>query len=94
MPKPEVKSPRWFVYVIETVSGRLYSGITTDLDRRFQEHSGGKKGAKFFRLSKPKKVLAFMACLNRSEAQRMEARIKKLTKREKRKIIMNMESLR
>ena len=35
------KSRHWLVYMIETRSGKLYTGITTDLDRRFRQHSGG-----------------------------------------------------
>ncbi|WP_339337994.1 GIY-YIG nuclease family protein [uncultured Oceanicoccus sp.] len=75
----------WWVYMVETESGRLYTGITTDIERRFAEHSGaaGKKGAKFFRSDKPKKIVFQEASQNRSEASKREAVIKKLPRREK-----------
>lgn len=38
----------WFLYVIETDGGRLYTGITTDVERRFAEHESGR-GARFMR---------------------------------------------
>lgn len=75
----------WWVYMVETGSGKLYTGITTDIERRFAEHSGaaGKKGAKFFRSDKPKKIVFQEASKNRSEASKREAGIKKLSRREK-----------
>ena len=48
----------WYVYIIETITQKLYTGITKDIERRFLEHSQKKsKGAKFFRLGAPKKVV-------------------------------------
>ena len=46
----------WQVYIIQTKTGKLYTGITTDINRRLNEHSN-KKGAKYFRLEKPQKVI-------------------------------------
>ncbi|ARN72837.1 GIY-YIG nuclease family protein [Oceanicoccus sagamiensis] len=75
----------WWVYMVETQSGKLYTGITTDVERRFAEHSGraGNKGAKFFRSDKPKKVVFQEQSANRSEASKRESEIKKLSRREK-----------
>ena len=40
----------WWVYMVQTQGGRLYTGITTDTKRRFKEHCDcGKLGARFFR---------------------------------------------
>ncbi len=71
--------------MVETQSGKLYTGITTDVDRRFAEHSGaaGNKGAKFFRSDKPKKMVFQEASQNRSTASKREAEIKQLSRREK-----------
>jgi len=71
--------------MVETQSGKLYTGITTDVERRYAEHSGksGKKGAKFFRSDKPKKIVFQEESKNRSEASKREAAIKKLSRKEK-----------
>jgi len=43
----------WFLYLIRCRNGRLYTGITTDVERRFEEHrSGKKKGSKYLRYEK------------------------------------------
>lgn len=75
----------WWVYMIETVSGKLYTGITTDVERRFAEHCSGPKnrGAKFFRSDKPKDIVYIEQCIGRSDASKREAAIKKLSRREK-----------
>jgi putative endonuclease len=78
----------WFVYIIHTEKNRLYTGITTDIDRRFQEHSGDlPRGAKFFRSDKPLKIVYVEPCKNRSEATIKEAAIKKLTRLQKENFI-------
>lgn len=77
----------WFVYIIESSDGRLYTGITTDIDRRLREHQGleGKnKGAKFFRGRTAIAVVHTEAFSNRSEASRRESEIKKMQAASKR----------
>jgi putative endonuclease len=69
----------WFVYMIESVKGRLYTGITTDPDRRFSEHATGI-GAKFFRSDAPAKIVFLESHPDRSSASKREAMIKKLNK--------------
>jgi len=76
----------WWVYMVETQSGKLYTGITTDVDRRFKEHCGeakGNKGAKFFRTDGAKAVVYREACEDRSQASQKEAAIKKLSRKKK-----------
>ena len=41
--------PSWYVYIIRASDQSLYTGITTDPERRFAEHQSGKAGAKYFR---------------------------------------------
>ena len=77
----------WTVYIIESTSGKLYTGITTDLERRFDEHAtDSKKGARFFRTSSPKKIVHTEKGLNRSEAGRREAAIKRMPRKDKLKL--------
>lgn len=75
----------WFVYLIDSDAG-LYCGITTDLERRFQQHLTGK-GAKFFRRSKPKSIVYIEAQVDRSSASQREYQIKQLTRAQKLKLI-------
>ena len=60
----------------------MYTGITTDIKRRFEEHASGK-GAKYFRTDHPVKVVYSKQCKNRSEASKIEALIKKMSHDEK-----------
>lgn len=73
---------KWQVYIIETKSGKFYTGITTDINRRLKEH-GNKKGAKYFRLESPKNIVFLEEHENRSEATKREIQIKGLSKKEK-----------
>jgi putative endonuclease len=72
----------WSVYIIQTKKGKLYTGISTNVKRRFQQHLTGK-GAKFFRSDVPVKVVFCKKYKNRSAASIEEARIKKLKRSEK-----------
>lgn len=68
----------WWVYVIRSDDNQLYTGITTDLNRRWQEHSTGKGGARYFRGRKPQTFCLLESHPNRSSASKREAAIKKL----------------
>lgn len=67
----------WFLYVIETASGALYTGITTNVERRFREHDGGKRGARALRGKGPLKLIYRQPVGSRSEALKREAWLKK-----------------
>ena len=77
----------WFVYMIRTSDGQLYTGITTDIQRRWQEHNSGKGGARYFRAHKPECLCLSEEHPNRSEASKREAEIKKLTKMAKEALV-------
>jgi putative endonuclease len=86
------ENKNWCVYIIEASDNSLYTGITTDMERRWEQHSGGKGGAKFFRGRSPK-VLRFLEkdhC--RSSASQREAAIKKLSRPSKLKLIESREA--
>lgn len=76
----------WYLYIIETEGGRLYTGITTDPERRFAEHQSGR-GAKFFRSDPPRRQVYCCAFPDRASASREEYRIKRLTRAEKQRLI-------
>ncbi len=81
------KSGLWFVYVIKASDDSLYTGITTDVERRFQEHCGTEKGARYFRGRQPLEVVYRENHPDRGSALRREAGIKKLTRDQKLKLI-------
>ena len=74
---------RWYVYMLRCEDNSLYTGVTTDLTRRFDEHSGTKRGAKYTRAKRPTALVYSRWFRSRSNAQKEEARIKKLLKGEK-----------
>ena len=79
----EQKKAAWFVYVLECVGGRLYTGIAVDVEKRFAAHLAGK-GARFTRSNKPMRILGSMKCGGRSEASKLEWAVKRMTQAEKR----------
>lgn len=80
-------SQPWFVYIIRCRNGKLYTGITTDVARRFAEHQEGGKGAKFTRANPPQDIVYQEACDDRSAASIREAQIKKLTRSQKLQLV-------
>ncbi len=67
----------WQVYIILCTDNSLYTGITTDLERRLSQHGGGR-GAKYFRGRRPQRVVYVEGGHTRSSASRREAEIRKL----------------
>jgi putative endonuclease len=68
----------WTVYIIRCDDETLYTGITTDIDRRFREHLEQPRGAKYFNGRKPVEVVYTEMGHTRSSASQREAAIKKL----------------
>ncbi|WP_150577961.1 GIY-YIG nuclease family protein [Pandoraea aquatica] len=79
-PKP------WYLYLLECAGGRIYTGITVDVDARYAAHVAGK-GARFTRAYPPSRVLLSLSFADRSAASRAEYRIKQLTASQKRGLI-------
>jgi len=77
----------YFVYIVECGDGSLYTGITTELNRRIEEHNSLKIGAKYTKSRRPVKLVYSAHFPNKSEASIEEARIKKLNRQEKLKLI-------
>jgi len=77
----------WYVYVIRASDDSLYTGITTDVQRRFKEHFSPAKGARYFRGRQPLEVVYSENHPDRSSALRREAAIKRLSRVGKLKLI-------
>ncbi|WP_300674767.1 GIY-YIG nuclease family protein [Desulfoluna sp.] len=69
----------WFLYILECADGTLYTGITVDPERRLAEHNNGT-GAKYTRARLPVAMVYCTPVSDRSEASRLEYRIKKLSR--------------
>jgi putative endonuclease len=80
----------WSVYIIETSAGTLYTGVSTDVARRFREHHGGRRGARYFRGAKPRAVVFVEDGHTRSSACRREAAIKRLSREGKLALIATL----
>ena len=82
----------WYVYMLRCGDGSLYTGSTTDVDRRLREHQSGT-GARYTH-SRPPVALAYVEeAPDRSAAQRREAAIKKLPRAQKLKLIEKGEGV-
>jgi len=84
----------WDLYLVRTRTGSLYTGITTDVERRFSEHqAGAPKGARSLRGKGPL-TLAFQASVgNRSRASQLEWQVKRWPKARKEALIRGALSL-
>ncbi|MCA8065789.1 GIY-YIG nuclease family protein [Burkholderia sp. AU38729] len=82
----------WFLYLIECADDSVYTGITTDVAARFDEHASGK-GARYTRSRKPRAVLASFPLPDRSSASRAEYWVKQLTAVQKRELAAGLRTL-
>lgn len=84
--------------MLETERGTIYTGITTDVQRRYKEHleglhkksinhTGSNKGAKYTNANKPVKILYTKEYETKSEALKEEYRIKQLTRKQKLELV-------
>lgn len=75
------------MYILKCNDNSLYTGITTDIQRRLLEHNSSTKGAKYTKTRRPVLLVYNEKCEDRSNALKREHSIKKLTRKEKLKII-------
>lgn len=76
----------WYLYILRCGDGSLYTGITTDVDKRLASHRAGK-GAKYTRGRGPLEPVYREECGSHSDALKRELEIKGLTREGKRKLI-------
>ncbi|MEP5052134.1 MAG: GIY-YIG nuclease family protein [Alloalcanivorax venustensis] len=77
----------WWVYMLRCADGSLYTGVTTDVLRRWQEHNGGPRGARYTRARRPVALVMWVAVPGRAAAGRLEVRLKALSRTRKEKLI-------
>lgn len=78
----------YYIYILECENHNLYTGITTNIERRFSEHvESNKLGAKYTHAFKPKAIVCAWETSNRSLASKLEFAIKTLSKQQKELLI-------
>ncbi len=80
----------WYLYILRCGDGSLYTGITTDVERRFKTHCQGK-GAKYTRGRGPLTLAYRETCGSHSQALKRELKIKALPRQEKEKLLVTEE---
>ena len=81
----------WYLYILRCKDDSLYTGITTDVEKRLEAHRSGK-GAKYTRGRAPLALVYKEECGEHSDALRRELEIKGLTREEKLTLIKNSEA--
>ena len=76
----------WYLYILRCKDSTLYTGITTDVEKRFQTHQSGK-GAKYTRGRRPLELVYRELCGTHSDALKREWEVKQLSREEKQKLI-------
>ena len=83
-----LKKPSWTVYILRNERNMLYTGVTTDIDRRVGEHKSRlSRGARFTRACKVLELVYHCDIGDRGPALKVEAKIKRLTKAQKERIV-------
>ncbi|WP_096085608.1 GIY-YIG nuclease family protein [Agaribacterium haliotis] len=82
----------WYVYLLRCADDSLYCGVTTELQRRVKEHNFSNKGARYTRARRPVSLAYSEKVSSRQQACRREAEIKKLSRKQKLKLINPADS--
>lgn len=84
----------WHLYIIRTAGDKLYTGVTTDVERRFSEHSsGGPRCARSLRGKGPLQLVFSRPVGDRSRALKLEWQVKRLPRRHKDELIAGVRTL-
>ncbi|MEA1962692.1 MAG: GIY-YIG nuclease family protein [Patescibacteria group bacterium] len=81
----------WHIYILQCRDKTFYTGVTTDLKRRVNEHNTSNLGAKYTKCRRPVKLVYSAVKKDKSGALKAECKIKKLSRTEKFKIIGNVD---
>jgi putative endonuclease len=77
----------WELYLVRDADGRLYTGISTDPERRLREHDGTRRGARALRGRGPLALVFRHPAGDRAAALRLEAAVKRLDRRAKERLV-------
>lgn len=76
----------WYLYILRCGDGTLYTGITTDVEKRLEQHRSGK-GAKYTRGRGPLELVYRECCGDHSAALKREIAVKKLSRSQKERLL-------
>ena len=82
----------WYLYILRCKDDTLYTGITTDVERRLEAHCSGR-GAKYTRGRGPLELVYSESCGTHSEALKREHRIKHMSRQEKLQLLESQGKL-
>jgi len=80
------KNNNWYVYILQCKNGSLYTGITSNLKRRFQEHKEGR-GGRYTKLFKINNLIYYEKYSKKEEATKRERQIKGWCRKKKENLI-------
>ncbi len=83
---PDTNQQLWHVYIVKCRDNTLYTGITTDIERRLNEHNNSTLGARYTRSRRPVKLHYYEQVSSRSAALKREIQIKKFSSKKKRSL--------
>jgi putative endonuclease len=82
-------SSSWYIYIVQCADHSLYTGITTDLLRRVEEHNSSPNGARYTRARRPVRLVYLEQSESRSAASQREHALKRLSRAEKHQLVCN-----
>jgi len=84
------ETTRWYVYMLRCCDGSLYTGITTDPERRLQEHNHGRRGARYTRTRRPVTLVWTEPQDDRAAATRREHQLRTMATDAKRDLVAGL----
>lgn len=85
--KRKAKTLPYFIYILKCADGTLYTGSTSDIEKRVHAHNNLKSAAKYTRSRRPVELGYFEKFKSKSEALKREAALKKLTREAKLELV-------
>lgn len=82
----------WYLYILRCGDGTLYTGITTDVEKRLGQHRSGK-GAKYTRGRAPLELVYREECGSHSDALKRECAVKSMTREQKQKLVFDWKKV-
>ena len=82
----------WFLYILQCADGSFYTGISEDPEQRFRDHRD-KKGSRYTRRQKSVQPAGLFAMASRAAAEEEERRVKKLSRKNKERLIDSADNL-
>lgn len=83
----KLSSTPYILYILKCNDETLYTGITTNMEKRLKEHNTSDKGAKYTRYRRPVEVVYQEPCSDKSSALKRELAIKKMSRQQKHALV-------